>query len=148
MHVERCRRKPRLTTGIEDLSTALRAQAQGLYCAEAAAELLIGHQRWLWRSDFVDGFVEWDYGLVCGTEMAFVDWQAAVTALDAGRLACSDSEGQVLRIAASIAVGTSVGLREALSGLDQRNIALVAQAVLHADGHRGARVVLAGRGQA
>jgi hypothetical protein len=122
----------------------LRAPAKGVYCAEAAVELLIGHQRWLGREDFVDGFVESGQGLICGTAMAWVDWPAAVAALDGGRLPCSGSEGQVLRLAASIAEGVPVDLRAALMGLDEANLSLVAKAVLHATGRRGAVVRLAG----
>lgn len=76
--------------------------------------------------------------------MGWVDWQAAVAALDAGRLACADSEAQLLRVAASIAEGVPVDLRDALSGLDQVNVVLVAEAVLHANGRRDATVTLTG----
>jgi hypothetical protein len=76
--------------------------------------------------------------------LAFIDWQAAVTALEAGWLPCSGGEGRVLRIAASIAEGVPVDLREAVTGLDEANLALVARAVLHSGGHRGAGVRLAG----
>ncbi|HZD02061.1 MAG TPA: hypothetical protein VFA46_18275 [Actinomycetes bacterium] len=72
--------------------------------------------------------------------LALVDWQAAVGALDAGRLVCSGSEAQVLRLAASIAEGVPVDLGAAVTGLDQTNIALVARAVLHANGRRQAIV--------
>jgi hypothetical protein len=120
------------------LAAALRAHAKGLYCAEAAVELLIGHAWWLHRDDFVGGFVEVGRGLVGGTVMAWIDWQAAVTTLDAGRLPCCDSEGQILRIAAGIAQGVPIDLRAALTGLDAVNLALVAGAVLHTGGHRGA----------
>jgi hypothetical protein len=78
--------------------------------------------------------------------MAAVDWGAAVAALDAGDLGCSGGEGRLLRVAASLAVGAPVDLGEALGGLDQASIVLVARAVLHANGHRGAAVRL-GRGQ-
>jgi len=69
--------------------------------------------------------------------LAIVDWPAVVGALEAGRLPCSGSEGQVLRITASIAAGIPVALGEAVSGLDDRNLGLVAAAVLHAGGRRG-----------
>jgi hypothetical protein len=111
---------------------------------EAAVELLIGHRSWLGRGDFVGGFVQTGQELGCGTPMAWVDWPAAVTALQAGRLPCSGSEGRVLRIAASIAEAVPVELGEALSGLDETNIVRVARAVLHAGGHREAVVALAG----
>jgi hypothetical protein len=88
--------------------------------------------------------VEVARGLVCATPMAFVDWPAAVAALGAGRLACSGSEGQMLLVAASLAEGIPVDLREAVCGLDQTNLALVAGAVLHAGGRRAAVVALSG----
>jgi hypothetical protein len=118
----------------------------GLYCAEAAVELVIGHRRWLGREDFVAEFIEAGQGSVCGTWMAFVDWQAVVAALDAGRLPCSGAEGQVLRIAASLAEGIPVDLGAAVTGLDEANIGLVAAAVLAAGGHRGAGIAVGGVG--
>ena len=109
-----------------------------MYADEAAVELLIGHQRWLDRDDFVDGFVETGEGWSDGRPMAWVDWPAAVAALDTGRLVCSGSEAGVLRVAASIAAGGRVDLGDVLAGLDGRNLVLVAAAVLHAGGHRQA----------
>ncbi len=70
--------------------------------------------------------------------LAVVDWPVAVTALAGGGLPCSGSEGCVLRIAASIAAGVSVDLDDCLSTLDNLNIGLVVEAVLHANGRRGA----------
>jgi hypothetical protein len=125
----------------------LRANARGLYCAEAAVRLLIGHLTWLLRGDFVGQFVEGGESIVDGTAMALVDWSGAVTALEAGRLPCSGSEAQVLRIAASISEGVPVDLGEALSGLDAANGVLVAQAVLHAAGYRGCDIAVAGAGR-
>jgi hypothetical protein len=116
---------------------ALRTHAKGLYYAEAAVELLIAHRRWLERDEFVGRFVWVGRGLVGGRILAVVDWAAASAALGRGRLTCSDSEGQVLAIAASIGAGVPVDLREALTGLDAINIELVAAAVARAGGHRG-----------
>jgi hypothetical protein len=102
----------------------------------AAVELLIGHQRWLHRDDFVAAFVEVVPALVDGTPMAFVDWPRAVARLERGRLACSSGEGQVLRLCASLAGGVPVDLAEALTSLDSPTVMLVARAVLHAGGCR------------
>lgn len=66
--------------------------------------------------------------------MAWVDWEDASRALDVGRLPCSSSEGQILRIAASIAEGVPVDLHDVLSGLDDHNLSLVVKAVAHAAG--------------
>lgn len=49
---------------------------------------------------------------------AYVNWAAAVTALDTGLLPCASSEGQPLRIVASLAEGIPADLRDALSVLD------------------------------
>lgn len=74
--------------------------------------------------------------------VAWVDWRAAVAALEAGSLPCSHSERQLLRVAASIAEGVPVDLRDALGGLDRPNLVLVAAAVLQAGGHRDVAVRL------
>lgn len=122
----------------------MRADAEGVYAAEAAVELLIGHQWWLWRDDFVDGFVGTDRAPVSGRPVAGVEWAAAVAALDAGRLPCSSGEAQILRVAASVADGVAVDLRDALCGLDEPTVVLVAGAVAHAGGCRDAVVTLGG----
>jgi hypothetical protein len=105
-----------------------------VFCAEAAVELLIGHGRWLLRDDFVGDFVEFFVG-VDGRAMAVVDWPGAVGVLDRGALACSSSEEQMLRLAASFIEGLQVDLRKAVCGLDATNAGLAARALLHAAGH-------------
>jgi hypothetical protein len=116
------------------LQAALRAQAEGLHACEAATELLIGHGSWLRRADFVDEFVHTDTEPAVDIMVSAVDWPEAITALDAGRLPCSGGERRILAIAASLAEGLPVDLRDALTGLDSTNIHLVAAAVLHANG--------------
>lgn len=115
--------------------------ARGLYCGQAAVELLIGHRGWLSREDFAGRFLR--VGGESALRGAWVDWGAAAAALDTGALACSASEEQVLRVAASIAAGVPIDLRAAVTGLDADNVALVAEAVLHANGCPG-HVVAAG----
>src|ERR1700720_3062292 len=112
-----CRTTPSLTTRFEDLAEALRSQAEGVFCAEAAVGLLVGHGSWLLRDDFVGDFVECFEG-VADQEMAVVDWRGAVGALDRGALPCSSSEEQILRLVASFAEGVPVDLRDAVCGLD------------------------------
>lgn len=133
---------PRLIgpTPIHQLSAALRAGARGLLCAEAAVELLITAQSWLYRRDFVKSFVygsdpngQDDTGY---SDIAFVDWTAAVAALDGDGMPCSSGEGQVLRIAGSLADGIPVDLQNAITGLDSNNTGLVARAICRAAGHR------------
>ena len=110
--------------------------AKGLFSTEAAVELLIGHGSWLYREDFLEIAVEFGQGIAGGAVMAAVDFEAAARALGAGALPCSGGEGRVLRIAASIAGGVPVDLREAMTGLDGNNAVLAATAVLHAAGYR------------
>ena len=66
--------------------------------------------------------------------VAVVGWRAAVRALAAGRLACSDSEGHVLRLAASLADGVPVDLGGCVAVLDDANVGLVVEAVRRAAG--------------
>ena len=117
--------------------------AKGLLATEAAVELLIGHRLWLYRDDFREVAVEFGWEVFSGQVMAVVDFEAVVGALEAGELPCAGSEGQVLRLAASIAAGVPVDLGGAVSGLDEASTGLVAGAVLHAAGHRD---LMAGRG--
>ena len=51
-------------------------------------------------------------------------------------LRCSDGERQVLLVAASIAAGIPVDLREAALGMDRVNATRAARAVCHAAGCR------------
>ena len=106
----------------------------------AAVELLIGHRFWLGRRDFVEQCVGMDLA-PGGLLLAVVDWEEAVGALAAGRLVCSDSQGQILRVAASLAQGIPVDLGAAVCGLDEISIALVGAAVLTGNGRGPARVV-------
>ena len=147
LHDQASRRTPRHTTYFEDLSTALRLWAQGLFRDEAAVELLIGHVLWLGREDFLGLAVEFGRGVGDGPLRAAVDWEAAVAGLDGGRLPCSGSEAQILRLAASLAGGVRLDLGSALSGLDERNAALVAGAVVRAAGHRGVGLSVAVGGE-
>jgi hypothetical protein len=126
----------RVPDGLQQLESALRANARGIYTTEAAVELLIAHRTWLRRADFTGRFLETDTGIVDNTPMAFIDWPAAITALDAGRLPASSSETQILHLAASLADGIPADLRTALNGLDAANNALIVQAVRHAGGNR------------
>jgi hypothetical protein len=138
------RRKPRLTTCFDDLAEAIRAWAKGWLPTEAAAELLITHQGWLLREDFLQVAVEVGWEPFRGREVAAIDFAAAADAVQ-GVLPCSDGERQVLLVAASIAEGIPVDLREAALCLDAVNAARAAQAVCHAAGRRVQVVTEAGR---
>ena len=118
--------------------------AKGLLCLEAAVELLIGNRSWLLREDFLEIAVESGWEVFSRRPMAAVDFVAVADALEAGVLPCSGGEGRVLRIAASIAEGVPVDMREAVTGLDEDNAVLAAAAVLRAAGHRGLRGAVSG----
>ena len=107
------------------LPAALRACAAGYYPAEAGTELLIRHDCFLHRRDFA-GFVHTGTSITDGeTKMAQIDWDAAISALHAGQLPASGGERRILQLAASIAAGTPVSLRETIPGLDNRNLQLL-----------------------
>jgi hypothetical protein len=116
------------------LAAALRAHARGLYCDEAAAELLIA-QSWLRRPDFASQFITVRPGIPHGQPMAVVDWAAAVAALGTS-MPSSGGEQRMLKITASIGGGIPVDLRDTLTGIDDQNVQLLLRAVSHASGKR------------
>jgi hypothetical protein len=118
------------------LTAALRAGAAGFYPSEAGTGLLISHGGFLDRPDF-GAFIHTGTSITDGiTEMAAISWQDMITALHQGHLPVSGGEQRILRIAASIAGGTPVTLRDAIPGLDDRNLKLTITAIRHAAGHR------------
>jgi hypothetical protein len=68
--------------------------------------------------------------------MAWIDWDAVIAALDGGRLPASGGEKRIVRIAAGLAAGHPVSLRDAIPGLDSRSLSLVTAAIRHAAGQR------------
>jgi len=115
------------------LADQLRAGARGIYPDEAGVELLIGHAVFLHRADFTSRFITTPASSD-GTPLAVIDWPAVIAALD-GSLPCSGGENRMLRLAASLAAGIPVSLRDTLTGIDGRGTQLAVQAVLHASGH-------------
>ncbi len=118
------------------LPDALRANACGLHASEAAINLVIDHRYWLTRTDFLTGFVDTFTSLTDGVPMAAICWPEAIAALDRGQLSASSSETQILRLAASLAEGISVDLRDAVIGLDDTNTRHLITAIRHTAGHR------------
>ena len=116
------------------LAAALRAHARGLYCDEAAAELLIA-QSWLRRPDFASQFITVHPRIPDGQPMAVVDWAAAVAALGTS-MPSSGGEQRMLRITASMGGGIPVDLRDTLTGIDDQNVQLLLRTVRHASGKR------------
>ena len=71
--------------------------------------------------------------------MAWIDWDAALTALHDGQIPVCSGEQRILQLAASIADGTLVSLRQTIPGLDNRNLKLLIPAIRHAAGQRPSR---------
>jgi hypothetical protein len=65
--------------------------------------------------------------------MAVIDWPAVVTAQGTS-LPCSGGEQRMLKITASLSDGIPVGLRDTLTGLDDRNIQLLIAAIRRTSG--------------
>ncbi len=109
---------------------------------EAAVERVIGHRWWLVRGDFLCyvGFCRGFHG----ESVAVIDWLGAWAVLEDGQLPCSSGERPVLRVAASIAEGVPVDLRDAVTGLDAVTSVRVACVVLAAGGHHDAAAGLVG----
>ena len=120
----------------DDLTAALQARAAGLYPLEAGVALLISNGTFLHRDDFTSRFIQ--HGTSNGTPMAAIDWDAAATALASGDLPCSGGERRVLLLSASLAGGIPVDLRDAVTSLDDDNIARLVTAIRHASGKRPA----------
>ena len=116
----------------DELTAALRACAAGLYPLEAGTALLTSNGTFLHRDDFTSRFIR--HGTSGGVPMAAIDWDAAVAALAIGRLPCSGGERRLLLLSASLAGGIPVDLRDAVTGLDDSNIARLVTAIRHASG--------------
>lgn len=121
-----------MTTG-DRLHQRLRAHVAGLTGPVAAVDLLIAHHTWLHRDDFLDRFT-FTASVNATANRTGIDWAAAINALGHD-LACSGGEARLLRIAASLAQGIPVDLRDAATGLDHTNATLVARAITQAAGH-------------
>jgi hypothetical protein len=121
----------------DELATALRACAAGLYPLEAGVALLTAEGTFIRRDDFTGRFIEHGTSISDDTTpMAAIDWDAAVTALHAGEIPCSGGERRILMLSASLAGGIPADLRDAATGLDDRNIQRLVTAILHASGKR------------
>ena len=119
----------------DTITAALRAHAAGLHPDQAGTELLIAHGRILHRDDFA-GFVHTGTSISDGTTlMAWIDWDAALSALHNGQIPLCGGERRILTLAASIAAGTLICLRDTLPGLDNQNLKLLTTAIRHAAGH-------------
>jgi hypothetical protein len=115
------------------LAALLRGTAAGMLPDTAAANLIIRHGHFLQDRSF-RRIIAAGAPVTDGQPFAVIRWNAALYALEHGRLPCSTSERAVLLIAASLAEGIPVSLRENLGSLDRRNITLVTDAITAANG--------------
>ena len=114
----------------------LRAHATGLLAQTAAVDLLIAHRYWLTQPAFTARFVHpvtTDDG---GQSGAWIDWAAAIAALERAAAALLGLEASMLRVAASLGSDLPLSLRAVLGGLDAINIAAVTTAITAANGTR------------
>ena len=65
--------------------------------------------------------------------MAAIDWNAATAALHADELPCSGGERRILQLSAGLAAGIPADLSDAVTGLDDGNIARLVTSILHDD---------------
>jgi hypothetical protein len=121
------------TTTPQALPGLLRAHAAGLLADTAAVDLLVTHRYWLHRPAFTARFVHPITASDGRCTGAWIDWPAAITALQRGELPCSSSQADMLRIAASLGAALPVILRDVLGGLDRANIAAVRAAITAAN---------------
>jgi len=117
-----------------DLAEQLINHAQGLHAASAAVERLCAHRIWLGKPAFVSRCAI-TAAHASSEPYAYIDWSDAITALDAGHIAGSGSENNILRIAASLRdPDIPVQLACVLGNLDPANIDLVTAAIFRANG--------------
>lgn len=115
------------------LAGLIRDAAAGMLPDMAAAGLIIAHGHFL-RDPAFRRIIAAGSSVTDGQPFAVIRWNAALWALENGHLPCSGSERAVLLIAASLAEGTPVSLRDCLGSLDRRNITLVTDAITAANG--------------
>ena len=118
-----------------DLAALLTAGADGACADMAAVQLLTGHHYWLTRADFTTALITTGPSPLSGRHLGHVRWKAAARALAAGQLPCTGSEAAILQIAAGLAAGLPVRLRDAITGLDCKNLTAVTDAIMTAGGH-------------
>jgi hypothetical protein len=75
------------------LQAALRAGAAGLYALEAGIGMILAHGTWPAREDFRCFAHAADSITDPGTELAGIDWGAAIRALDARGISFLDQSG-------------------------------------------------------
>jgi hypothetical protein len=104
------------------------------FLVEAAARLIARHGYWLGLPEFAE-FLEF-----YPPDAAGIWYKRAAQALDDGRLPVRDQEdANVLRLAASLVVPYRVSLGEVIENNSAETIALIAEAMMYADGFLSSR---------
>jgi hypothetical protein len=115
------------------LACLLADAAAGMTADTAAIELIARHDHFLHDPGF-RRLIAAGTGITTGQPLAVIRWQAAIHALQTGRLPCSTSEEAILRIAASLGdEAVPVRLRHVLGSLDHTNITLITTAITQAN---------------
>jgi hypothetical protein len=122
-----------VTIPADRLACLLRDAAAGMCADTAAVDLICRHGHFLHDPGF-RRIIAAGSSITTGQPLAVIRWNAAVHALESGHLPCSGSERAILLIAASLAEGIPVSLRDCLGNLDRRNITLVTGAITAANG--------------
>ena len=119
---------------VPDLACQLLDAASGIPADTAAAGLIISHGCFLHRPAF-RRVISAGPSVSTGQPLAVISWDDALHALEDGLLPCASSEQAILRIAASLGdPEIPVRLRAVLGNLDPRNITLVTDAIITANG--------------
>jgi hypothetical protein len=119
---------------IDELICRLLDAASGILAGTAAVKLIISHENFLHRDAF-RRIISTGTSISTGQPLATIGWDAALRALDAGRMPCASSEQAILRIAGSLGdPAIDVRLRTVLGNLDARNITPVTNAITAANG--------------
>jgi hypothetical protein len=113
----------------ETWERVLIAGSSEVFLVEAAVRLVARHDYWLHLPEFRE-FVEY-----YPPDGAGIWFKAAAQALDDGKLVIRDQEdGNVLRIAASLATMYRVIIREVIENNSPETLKLIAEAMMYADG--------------
>jgi hypothetical protein len=116
------------------VNTATMPAPQLAMLLAAAVALIAAHGHFLHEPAF-RRIITAGSSFYSGQPVTVIRWNAAIWALEHGRLPCSPSQKAVLAIAASIAdPGIAVRLGAHLGTLDRRSIALVTTAITAASG--------------
>ena len=127
-------RRPAPPAELAALAALLAAGADGALADMAAIQLLTAHRYWLTRADSPRRSSRRPQPAQRAAAGAR-PLAGRRRALAAGSLPGTGSETAILQIAASLAAGLPVRLRNAVTGLDHANLTAVAGAIMTAGGH-------------